>query len=86
MDQSNICRDIQKIESLIRKCFSIPQKVYNIIKRLQTPEEVEEYFLGLMAFIDSTEQQQIPRPVDKKKERHSIQARRKVYFKEPSYG
>jgi hypothetical protein len=50
-------------------------------RQLQTHEEVEQYFLGLMAFIDSTEQQQIPRPIDKdrrkmyysgKKKRHTI--------------
>src|SRR6476619_4629614 len=28
LDQSNICRDIKKIESLIRQCVSIPQKSY----------------------------------------------------------
>jgi DDE superfamily endonuclease len=56
LDQSNICRDIQKIEPLIRKCIPIPQKIYSITKRLQTPEEVEEYFPGFLAFIDSTEQ------------------------------
>jgi len=33
LDQSNIYREIQKIESLIRKCILIPQKVYNIIRR-----------------------------------------------------
>ena len=27
IDQSNICRDIQKIEPLIRKCVPIPQKI-----------------------------------------------------------
>ncbi len=80
LDQSNICRDIQKIEGLIRQCVPIPQKTYKITKRLKTPEEVEEYFPGLMAFTDSTEQQ-IPRPIDKdrrkmyyssKKKRHTI--------------
>ncbi|HEY6536198.1 MAG TPA: transposase family protein [Candidatus Nitrosocosmicus sp.] len=35
LDQSNICRDIQKIESLIRQCVPIPQKTYNITKRLK---------------------------------------------------
>ena len=56
LDQSNICsRDIQKIESLVRLCVPIPQKTYNITKRLQTPEEVEQYFPGFLAFIDSTE-------------------------------
>jgi hypothetical protein len=71
LDQSNICRDIQKIEGLIRLCVPIPQKTYPITKRLQTPEEVEQYFPGFLAFIDSTEQQ-IPRPIDNK--------RRKIYY------
>ena len=81
LDQSNICRDIQKIERLVRKCIPIPQKIYSITKRLQPPEEVEQYFpAGFLAFIDSAEQQ-IPRPVYKrrrdayysgKKKRHTI--------------
>src|SRR6185312_13272941 len=29
LDQSNICRDIQKIDPLIRNCLPIPQKIYN---------------------------------------------------------
>jgi hypothetical protein len=57
---------------MIRKCVPIPQKIYPITKRFQTPEEVEKYFLGFLTFIDSTEQQQIPRPVDNK--------RRKAYY------
>ena len=71
LDQSNICRDIQKIEPLVRQCVPIPQKIYNITKRLKTPEEVEQYFPGFLSFIDCTEQQ-IPRPVDKD--------RRKIYY------
>jgi hypothetical protein len=71
LDQSNVCRDIQKIESLIRQCLPIPQKIYRITKRLKTPEEVEEYFPGFLSFIDSTEQQ-IPRPV--------YNDRRKMYY------
>ena len=68
---SNICRDIQKIEGLIRECIPIPQKVYPITKRLKTPDEVEKYFPGFLAFTDCTEQQ-IPRPIDKE--------RRKMYY------
>ncbi len=80
LDQSNICRDIQKIDSLVRQCLPIPQKTYNIIKRLKTLQEVEKYFPGFLSFIDSTEQP-IPRPVDNdrrkifysgKKKRHTI--------------
>ena len=76
LDQSNICRDIQKIESLIRKCVLIPQKLYNITKRLKTLEEVKKYFPGFMAITDCTEQQ-IPRPKDNKRRKHIIQERRK---------
>jgi hypothetical protein len=61
---------------MIRKCLPIPQKIYNITKRLKTPEEVEKYFPGFMAFTDCTEQQ-IPRPVDKNRRKMSIWARRK---------
>ena len=43
LDQSNIySRDIQKIEKLIIQCLPIPQKIYNITKRLKTPEEEVE--------------------------------------------
>jgi hypothetical protein len=56
LDQSNICRDIQKIEGLIGQCVPIPQKIYNKTKRLKTPEEVEKYFPGFLAFTDCTEQ------------------------------
>ncbi|HXS60342.1 MAG TPA: transposase family protein [Candidatus Sulfopaludibacter sp.] len=66
LDQSNICRDIQKIEQLVRKCLPIPQKTYGLTKRLKTLQEVEKYFPGLMAFVDCTEQQ-ILRPVDKRR-------------------
>ena len=71
LDQSNICRDIQKIEPLVRKCVPIPQKMHKITKRLRTLEDVEQYFPGFMAFVDCTEQQ-IPRPESK--------TRRKTYY------
>ncbi len=71
LNHSNVCRDIQKIEGLIRTYLPIPQKLYKITKRLKTPQEVEEYFPGFLAFIGCTEQQ-IPRPEDK--------IRRKLYY------
>ncbi len=65
-------RDIQKIEGLMRQSLSIPQKLYNMTKRLKTREEVEgQYLPGFMAFVDVTEQQ-IPRPKNK--------IRRKLYY------
>ena len=59
--------EIFKRLELIRQCVPIPQKTYRITKRLKTPEEVEKYYPGFMAFIDCTEQQQIPRPIDNKR-------------------
>jgi len=71
LDQSNICRDIQKIEPLVRECVPIPQKIHRLSKRLRTPEEVERYFPGFLSFTDCTEQQ-IPRPENRR--------RRKMYY------
>ena len=36
LDQSTICRNIQKIESLIRKCIPPPQKLYNMTEVTKT--------------------------------------------------
>ena len=76
IDQSNVCRDIQKIEPLVRQYLPIPQKLYRIAKRLKTQEEVEHYFPGFKAFIDVTEQQ-IPRPRDKRRKRLYYSGKRK---------
>ncbi len=81
-DQSNVCRDIQKIKSLIRKCIPIPQKTYNIIKRLKTLEEVEKYFPGFMAFTDCTEQQIPRKPVITEDEKVLFAQKEKIYSKD----
>ena len=54
----------------------IPQKIYNITKRMKTPEEVEKYFPGFLSFIDSTEQQ-IPRPADKRRKKEYYSGKKK---------
>ena len=45
---------------------------------MQTPEEVEKYFPGFLSFIDSTEQQ-IPRPIDKKRKKLYYSGKKKRY-------
>jgi hypothetical protein len=77
LDQSNVCRDIQKTEGLIRECLPIPQKVYSITKMIQTQEEVEQYFPGFMTIIDRTGQQI--------QSRHENKINRKAYFLEKPY-
>ena len=76
LDQSSICRDIQKIEPLIRQCIPIPQKIYRLTKRLQTPEEVEKHFPGFLSFTDCTEQQ-IPRPENRRRKKTYYSGKRK---------
>src|SRR4029079_5096263 len=50
LDQSNICRNIQKIEGLVRECVPIPQKVHSITKRLKTSRGSREIFSRLSYF------------------------------------
>ena len=50
LDQSNVYRDIEKIEGLIRVCLPIPEKLYNVTKRLKSIQEVEQYFPGFMFY------------------------------------
>ncbi len=66
------------MDSLIGKCVPIPQKLYNMTKRLQTPQDVEKYFSGFMAFIDSTEQQ-IPKPAEDDDRKKCISGKKKRY-------
>jgi hypothetical protein len=62
LDQSNVLKDIRMLEPLVKESLPLPEKIHkNLKRRLRTMEEVEEYFPGFKAFIDSTEQE-IPRP------------------------
>jgi hypothetical protein len=69
LDQSNVCRDIEKIESLIRDCLPIPQKLYKVTRRLKTREEIEEYFPGFMIYrLFRTIHSKTIKQLDKKKD------------------
>jgi hypothetical protein len=35
LDQSNVYRDIRHIEPLVKRCIPLPQKLYNITRRLR---------------------------------------------------
>ncbi len=78
LDQSNVCRGIQKMESLIKKCLPIPQKIYSVTRRLKSKEEVEKYFPGFLAFIDCSEQE-IPRPKNRQRRRLYYSGKRKKH-------
>src|SRR5215475_6417725 len=78
LDQSNVCRDLTIIESLVKECIPLPKTIYRRTKRLRTTEEVEQYFPGFKAFIDSTEQE-IPRPKNNRKRKNYYSGRKKKH-------
>ena len=86
LDQSNICRDISMLEPLIKRCIPLPKKLYKRTRRLRTIDEVEEYFPGFKAFIDSSEQE-IPRPKNKRREKKLLLwQKEETYYQDTVYG
>jgi hypothetical protein len=84
LDQSNVCRDISILEPLIERCIPLPKKLYRRTRRLRTIGEVEEYFPGFKAFVDSTEQE-IPRPKNKKKRKNYYSGKKKKHTVKNQY-
>lgn len=67
------------MEPVVKSCIPLPQKLYNITRRLRTVlEEVEIYFPGFQAFIDSTEQE-IQRPKNKKRKKEYYSGKKKKH-------
>jgi len=80
LDQSNVLKDIRKLEPLLKEVLPIPKKLHDKARRLQTLQEIEAMFPEFKAFLDATEQE-IPRPKNKlkrkthysgKKKRHTV--------------
>ena len=78
LDQSNVFRDLNILESLLKECIPLPKKIYKRTKRLRTIDEVEQYFPGFKAFIDSTEQE-IPRPKNNRKRKSYYSGRKRKH-------
>lgn len=76
IDQSNVLKDIRKLEPLAKEVLPIPKKLHDKVKQLQTLEEIEEMFPELKAFVDATEQE-IPRPKAKKKRKTHYSGKKK---------
>jgi hypothetical protein len=80
LDQSNVLKDIRKLEPLLKEVLPTPKKLHDKARRLQTLAEIEAVFPEFKAFLDATEQE-IPRPKNKlkrkthysgKKKRHTV--------------
>ncbi len=84
LDQSNVHRDIRYMEPIVKSCIPLPQKLYNVTRRLRTVQEVELYFPGFKAFIDSSEQE-IPRPKKKKRKKEFFSGKKKRHTVKTQY-
>jgi hypothetical protein len=78
LNQSNVCRNIQVLEPLVRKCLPLPEKLYRKTRTFRTIEEVEQYFPGFKTFIDAMEQE-IPRPKDKRRRKSYYSGKKKKH-------
>jgi len=78
LDQSNVLKDIRKLEPCLNEVLPTPKKLHNKIKRLQTLEEIEEMLPEFSAFIDATEQE-IPRPKNKRKRKTHYSGKKKKH-------
>ena len=78
LDQSNVLKDIHKLEPQLKDTLPTPKKIHNKIKRLQTIEEIQAILPGLNAFIDATEQE-IPRPKNKHKRKTHYSGKKKKH-------
>jgi len=84
LDQSNVHRDIRYMEPVVESCIPLPEKLYNITRRLRTLEEVEIYFPEFKAFIDFTEQE-IQRPKNKSKRKNYYSGKKKKHTVKTQY-
>jgi hypothetical protein len=84
LDQSNVCRDISILEPLVKLSVPLPKKLYKRTRRLRTIDEVEEYFPGFKAFIDSTEQE-ISRRKNKRKRKSYYSGKKKKHTVKTQY-
>jgi hypothetical protein len=57
LDQSNVLKNIRKLEPLVKEILPIPSKLHDKARKLQTMEEIEAVFPGFKAFVDATEQE-----------------------------
>jgi hypothetical protein len=76
LDQSNVLKDIHKLEPLVKEVLPVPRKLHDKARRLQRIEEIEAMFPEFKAFTDATEQE-IPRPQNKQKRKTHYSGKKK---------
>jgi len=78
LSQTNVLKDIRKLEPLVSEVLPLAKKENERIRRLQTIDEIEALFPGFKAFLDATEQE-IPRPKAKRKRKTHYSGKKKKH-------
>lgn len=78
LSQTNVLKDIRKLEPLVSEVLPLPKKQNDKIRRLETLDEIEAMFPDFKAFLDATEQE-IPRPKNKRKRKTHYSGKRKKH-------
>ena len=78
LSQTNVLKDIRKLEPLVSEVLPLPKKQHEKVRRLQTLDEIEAMFPGFKAYLDATEQE-IPRPNSKHKRRTHYSGKKKKH-------
>ena len=78
LSQTNILKDVRKLEPLVSEILPLPKQQNDKVKRLETIDEIEAMFPGFKAFLDATEQK-IPRPKAKRKRKTHYSGKKKKH-------
>ena len=78
LSQTNVLKDIRKLEPLVSEVLPLPKKQHEKVRRLQTLDEIEAMFPGFNAYLDATEQE-IPRPKSRHKRRTHYSGKKKKH-------
>ena len=78
VDSSTVCRDIVKIEPVVKQCIPIPSKLYSDSKKISDITQLQELFPDLIAITDGTEQP-IPRPKNRTKRKTHYSGKKKKH-------
>ena len=78
LSQTNVLKDIRKLEPLVSEVLPLPKKQHEKIRRLETLDEIEAMFPGFKAFLDATEQE-VPRPKAKGKRKTHYSGKKKKH-------
>ena len=75
--QATVSRDISYLESAVRECVPIPEKMHAVANRVRSVEDLEAMIPGLAVLVDVSEQQMCrPRDGETQKRHYSGKAKR----------